>query len=156
LPALRTALLSSVHSLKEGAHGATAGRARRRLLGALVVGQFALALVLSVGAGLLIRSFVRLLDTSPGFRAEHAVTASVTLPSGRYTTGAQLKAFYRAAVENAAALPGVTAAGAALDRALLTRERRTFSPDPSATLRPGITRVIAATWVTGRYFEALG
>ena len=61
--------------------------ARHRLLGSLVVAQFALALMLSVGAGLLVRSFVRLLNTDPGFRPEHVVTASVTLPSGRYATG---------------------------------------------------------------------
>ena len=79
VPALRTALASTFDALKEG-RSATAGRARHRLLGSLVVAQFALALMLSVGAGLLVRSFVRLLGSDPGFRPEHVVTASVNLP----------------------------------------------------------------------------
>jgi hypothetical protein len=55
--------------------------------------------MLSVGAGLLVRSFVRLLGTDPGFHADRAVTASVTPPSGRYATAAEVKEFYRQAVE---------------------------------------------------------
>ena len=66
-PALRAALRSTFDALKEGGRGGTPGHARHRLLGSLVVAQFALALMLSVGAGLLVRSFVRLLNTDPGF-----------------------------------------------------------------------------------------
>ena len=94
--------------------------------------------MLSVGAGLLIRSFVRLTQTDTGFRAEQVVNAMAVLPSGRYGTGAQVKAFYRDAVAAVAALPGVVSAGAATDRPLNVRERRVFTPDSSAqqTLGP--------------------
>jgi len=153
---LRTAVGSTFDALKEGGRGASAGRSRHRLLDSLVVTQFALALMLSVAAGLLVRSFVRLLSANPGFRAEHVVTASVTLPSGRYTTAAQLKSFFQQAVDATRAIPGVQAAATTTDRPLNVLERRTFTPDPSAHPLPELSRVIAATWTAGSYFEALG
>ena len=154
-PALRAALGSTFEALKDGAR-TTGGQNRHRLLGALVVAQFALALMLSVGAGLLARSFVRLLSANPGFRAEQVVTASVRLPSGRYVNGPQVKAFYHQAVEALRAIPGVTAAAASTDRPLNIQERRTFTPDATAVRMPTMNRVIAATWATGSYFQALG
>jgi predicted permease len=156
LPALRSAVRSDATTLRDGPRTSTPDRGGRRLLGGLVVAQCALALVLSVGAGLLIRSFVRLMQTDPGFRAAHVINATAVLPSGRYGTGAQVKAFYREAVAVAAALPGVEAAGAATDRPLNVRERRAFTPDPSAHQPPGLGRTVANTWTVGRYFETLG
>ena len=154
LPALRSAMMSTSNMLKDGTRTSTADRGRHRLLGALVVAQCALALVLSVGAGLLIRSFVRLTHTDTGFRPDRVVNATMVLPSGRYGTGAQVKAFYRDAVAGAAALPGVDFAAAATDRPLNVRERRAFTPDPSA--QPSPNRTVANTWTVGRYFETLG
>ena len=156
VPALRGALRSTFDALKEGGRSATPGQARHRLLGSLVVAQFALALMLSVGAGLLLRSFVRLLSTDPGFRADRVVTAEVTLPAGRYATGEQVKQFYRQAVEAARAIPGVTYAAAGNDRALYIRERRTFTADPTAAAIPTLGRVIAVTWTSGEFFQAMG
>jgi len=155
-PALRAALRSTFDALKDGGRGGTPSHARHRLLGSLVVAQFALALMLSVGAGLLVRSFMRLLSTDPGFRPDHVVTASVTLPSGRYGTAAEVKGFYRQAVEAIRAIPGVAAAAASTDQPLHVQERRTFSADASARQMPMLGRVIAATWTDGDYFEALG
>jgi predicted permease len=80
----------------------------------------------------------------------------VTLPSGRYATGPQLKAFYQQVVDTARTIPGVTAAAASTDRPLHVQERRTFSADASARQIPQLGRIIAATWTTGNYFEALG
>ncbi len=155
-PALRAALRSTFDALKEGSHGSTAGQGRQRLLGGLVVAQFALALVLSVGAGLLARSFLRLLASNPGFRTEHVLTAAVQLPSGRYGNAQTVKPFYRQAVEALRDIPGVTAAAAGTDRPLHVQERRSFSPDPTAVRLPATNRVIAASWTAGSYFEALG
>jgi putative ABC transport system permease protein len=155
-PALRTALASTSDSLKEGTRAATAGSARHRLLGALVVVQFALALMLSVGAGLLVRSFMRLLATDPGFRPDQVASVAVTLPSGRYATGQQIKAFYQEAVEAARRVPGVMAAGAGNDLPLHVLERRSYVPDASARRQPTLSRLTATTWTTGSYFDALG
>ena len=154
IPALRSAVTATATTLRDGPRTSTPDRRRHRLLGGLVVAQCALALMLSVGAGLLIRSFVRLTQTDTGFRAEPVVNATAVLPSGRYGTGVQVKAFYREAVAAAAALPGVVSAGAATDRPLNVRERRVFTPDPSAQQTPD--RTIANTWTVGRYFETLG
>jgi putative ABC transport system permease protein len=156
VPALRAALRSTFDALKEGGHGSTAGHGRQRLLGSLVIAQFALALMLSVGAGLLTRSFMRLLASNPGFRPERVVTASVQLPSGRYPTAATVKPFYRQVVEAMRAIPGVSAAAAGTDRPLHVQERRTFTPDATAVNMSSLNRVIAASWVAGSYFEALG
>jgi putative ABC transport system permease protein len=155
VPAIRAALGSTAEALRDGARTTGAHR-RHRLLGALVVAQFALALMLSVGAGLLVRSFIRLLSASPGFRAEQVVTASVQLPSGRYVNGQQVKTFYHQAVEAMRTIPGVTAAAASTDRPLHIQERRTFTPDATAVRMPTMNRVIAASWATGNYFQALG
>ena len=154
MPALRSAIMSTATTLRDGPRSSTPDRGRHRLLAGLVVAQCALALMLSVGAGLLIRSFVRLTQTDTGFRADQVVNALAVLPSGRYGTGAQLKAFYRDAVAAVTALPGVVSAGAATDRPLNVRERRVFTPDSSAQDTPD--RTIANTWTVGRYFEALG
>src|SRR5262249_39103188 len=107
-------------------------------------------------AGLLVRSFMRLMATNPGFRAEHVVAASMRLPDGRYTTGPQIKQFYQQLVDAIRAVPGVRSAAASTDRPLFIRERRVFTPDPSAQLLPSLSRTIAATWVVGDYFETLG
>jgi putative ABC transport system permease protein len=154
MPALRSAVMSTATTLRDGPRSSTPDRRRHRLLAGLVVAQCALALMLSVGAGLLIRSFVRLTQTDTGFRADQVVNALAVLPSGRYGTGAQVKTFYRDAVAAVAALPGVVSAGAATDRPLNVRERRVFTPDSSAQQTPD--RTIANTWTVGRYFEALG
>jgi len=156
VPALRAALRSTFEALKETSRGATASQSRQRLLGSLVVAQFALALMLSVGAGLLARSFVRLLASNPGFRPEQVVTASVQLPSGRYQNARTVKPFYRQAVDAMRAIPGVTAAAAGTDRPLHIQERRTFTADATAVQIPTLNRVIAASWTAGSYFEALG
>jgi predicted permease len=80
----------------------------------------------------------------------------VQLPSGRYPDARTVKLFYRQAVEALRAIPGVTAASAGTDRPLHIEERRTFTADANAAPMPTLNRVIAASWVAGSYFEALG
>src|SRR5919201_942583 len=99
---------------------------------------------------------MRLLASNPGFRTEHVVTASATVPVGRYASGPQVKQFYLRAAEAARSIPGVMAVGASTDRPLNVQERRAFTPDPSARELPELSRLIAATWTIGNYFEALG
>jgi putative ABC transport system permease protein len=153
VPALRTALRSSFDALKEGGRS-TAGHGRQSTLNALIVAQFALALMLSVGAGLLLRSFSRLLATNPGFKAEHVVTASVRLPATQYRPP-QIAAFHQRTVDAVRQIPGVAAAATATDRPLKTIERRTYTADATATPVDSNSRVIAATWIAGSYFDAM-
>lgn len=156
LPALRVASGTEAGTLKDSPRTATPGRRSSRLLGTLAVTQIALALVLSVGAGLLLRSFLHLLSTDPGFRTEKTVHLRVTLPFGGYSERGQVRSFYGRAIEAAQAIPGVLAVGAGSDLPLGVRERRAFSAATPARPIPETSRLIAPTWVSPGYFNALG
>jgi len=96
-------------SLKEGGRGNSFHS--RGLRSALMVSEVALAIVLLIGAGLLIRSFVKLLDVNPGYQAENLLTARLVLPP-RYRDNSQRVQFYEQVLQRLAALPGVTSVGA--------------------------------------------
>ncbi len=100
-------------TLKDGGRGAGAGGVRQRLRGALVVAEVAIAVVLLVGAGLLIRSFARLQDVDPGFQPRGALAVGLSLPPAKYGAGPQQAAFAEQAVARLSALPGVRSVGAA-------------------------------------------
>lgn len=110
LPAFRSARSNAQAVLKEGGRGSSAGRERRHLSGVLVVSEVALAVVLVTGAGLLMRSFLRLLQTDPGFRTEQLLSATIAPPTFRYTTEPSRRLFYQELVERIDALPGVQTA----------------------------------------------
>ena len=109
-PAIRASRPDLRSALGEGMRAAGGSVGRRRFSESLVVGQVALAVVLVVGAGLLIRSFWLLRDVDPGFRTEHVVAASVPLPSFAGDTASRSREFYVAVVERVRAIPGVRAA----------------------------------------------
>jgi putative ABC transport system permease protein len=110
-PALSAARQAPGEGLREGERGGS-GVGRRRARGALAVAEVALALVLSTGAGLLIRSFLGLLDTRPGFEPRGVLTATVVLPKWKYHEGPAQAAALEQLVDRVAALPGVRVAGA--------------------------------------------
>jgi predicted permease len=99
-------------SLNESGRGASASGERRRLRAVLVVSELALAVLLLVGAGLLIRSFGRLLEVSPGFQTQHVLTMQLSLPEKMYPDGAPVQNFYKQLMVRVNALPGIEAAGA--------------------------------------------
>jgi len=120
---LAPALQAAGTGLNVGLNDATRGSSTTGgwIRGALIVGQASLALTLLVGAGLLLHSFVRLIDVSPGFRPENILTMQLTLSEQKYPTLAQQMGFYNRIAEQVGALPGVEAAG--LNRGLpLARE----------------------------------
>jgi putative ABC transport system permease protein len=107
-PALQSARVSLTDGLNEsGRCSGAGGREGSRMRNALVILETALAVVLLVGAGLLINSFVRLLRTPPGFNPEGVIVARTTLPEARYPEAERGKAVYREALERIAAAPGV-------------------------------------------------
>lgn len=99
-------------ALVEGSGRGGASRAQRRTMSALVVAEVALAALLLVSSGLLVRGFQRLQDTDPGFRTGDVLTFRVSLPSTTYPDSTARRAFYRELMAGLAALPGVRAAGA--------------------------------------------
>ncbi|HEY6292263.1 MAG TPA: ABC transporter permease [Terriglobia bacterium] len=110
-PALQASKPDSYSPVKESGRGLTAGTRLRGVRRALIIGEFALTLILLSSAGLLIRSFVRLTAVKPGFDPQNVLTMNLTLPPTKYQTEAQMKAFLAAVLERVRALPGVKGAG---------------------------------------------
>jgi putative ABC transport system permease protein len=110
LPSIVASGMASDALREGGRHGA--GPRSRRMLAALIVAEVALSLVLLTGAGLLIRSFMRLQNVDPGFRAAGLLTARVQLPAARYDDERRSAGFYSNAVARIATLPGVRSAAA--------------------------------------------
>jgi predicted permease len=111
LPALRTLGLNLVDALREGSQQATVGGGRQRLRNVLVVAEVALAVVLVVGAGLMVRSLTALNRIDLGFKPEHVLTLRLAVPTTRYDTPERVVGFYRNLLDRVRALPGVQAAG---------------------------------------------
>ncbi len=99
------------NSLKDGGRASTVGRERHRARSGLVVGQVALALVLLVGAGLMLRSFVALRSVDPGFDSAGLMTFRFGLPGAEYEDGGQVLDFHRQLSDRLAVLPGVQGVG---------------------------------------------
>src|SRR5262245_45917012 len=109
-PALQTVKKDLVAPLKDGSLGAGGGFRRGRLRNALVVFEVALSLVLLSGAGLLMRSFVKLQQMDLGFNPENILFARLPFPRGQYATAAEKQRFYEQLLPRLRALPGVAAA----------------------------------------------
>jgi putative ABC transport system permease protein len=113
VPALRTAKLDLRESLNEGSRGSTAGPGQHVLRGALVAMEIALAMLLLVGSGLLLRSFSRLQEVPPGFQPDHLLVADIPLSPTAYAKPQDRYQFFDRLVERAKSLPGVRSAAAA-------------------------------------------
>ena len=142
-------------ALREGARSA-GGRRQSRLQAALVVASVALAFVLLVGSGLLIRSFAHLMNAESGVSALNVLSLEVTLPHAGYSEASRVRSFYQMVHERLLAMPGVTAGVVATDLPIRgDGERQAFWPDgmdPSAGQPPAV----AVTWVYGDYFSTFG
>ena len=110
-PALQASKIELNEALKEGGRGSTEGIMRNRVRSLLVISEVALSLVLLVGAGLLIKSFMRLREVDPGFDAKNLLTTSLSPSRAKYTNAEQQTNFYREVLGRIHALPGVEAAG---------------------------------------------
>jgi putative ABC transport system permease protein len=112
-PALVATRQKLNETLKEGGTRTGMTRGRHRLRGSLAVSELALALVLLAGAGLLVRSFFRLLNVDPGFIPENLLTLRIALVGDKYSDAAQQAAFFQRALDRITSLPGVRSAAAA-------------------------------------------
>ena len=113
VPALVVSRGNTTAILKDDSTRASAGRGSGVTRSALVVAETALALVLLVGSGLLIKSFIRLQQVDPGFSSENVLTARIALPEVTYGDAAKRGAFWSRLLEKVRTIPGVTAAGLA-------------------------------------------
>jgi putative ABC transport system permease protein len=156
LPALHTAKGDLVNSLRDGGRGATAGRARLRMRSVLMSAEVSLALVLLVGAGLLVRSFANLMRVDTGVDSRGVVTAFVSLPTSRYPDSVQRQVVFDDLLMRSRAIPEVTLAGSASDLPVTTNWQTgvAFEGMPAAT--PGSEPLLNATNVDAAWFSTMG
>jgi putative ABC transport system permease protein len=156
IPALQLSRLNLNQTLKEAAK-ASAGGARRRASRALVVAEVALTAVALVGAGLLLRSFQRLTQVDPGFRADHLLSAQLTLPSAKYQNYEQVKSFHQRLLPRIAALPGVEGV-ATIDNFPLTASnaKTRFAIEGAPRPAPGQFPTAQIRAVSQDYFRVMG
>jgi putative ABC transport system permease protein len=154
VPALQAAKPELAASLKEGGRSGTETLARGRLRSTLIVTEMALAMVLLVGAGLLLRSFLGLGRVDPGFAKDHVITFGLDLP-GRYGQARRVE-FYRALLAQIRATPGVRSASAALPLPLSAGDiKTTFEVEGRPTKRSELP-VTTLHIIDRDYFHTLG
>ncbi len=154
-PAMHLVRTELQSSLKETTRGGSESGQRQRVGRTLVMAEIALAVVVVIGAGLLVRSFHELRNTNPGFRPDQLLTVDLSLPATRYDTTATAR-FYQQLLERTAALPGVQIAAAASDLPPVSDgnnwdiliDGRTIAPDETAP-SPNVRMV------TREYFRAM-
>jgi putative ABC transport system permease protein len=156
LPALHASRPRVSETLKESARGTIASVGGHRVRSALVVGEVALSVALLIGAGLLIRSFLRVQRVEPGFHVDSAVTMRVNLPRTSYNDGAKSRAFYERLLPRLAALPGVQAVATSSNVPLTPGNTSTELAFPGRVLPAGVPA--SADWrlVSPGYFQAMG
>jgi putative ABC transport system permease protein len=110
-PAWQATKTDLSRALRENSRSATGARLLKLMRSALVVAEISLSLVLLVSAGLLLESLLKLLNINPGFRAENVVTCRIDLPRAKYPEDRRQAEFFRRALEQARAIPGVESAG---------------------------------------------
>jgi putative ABC transport system permease protein len=156
-PAWHTAKLNLSDTLKESGRSASSSVGRQGLRRTLVVIEFALALTLLAGAGLVIHSFWKLSRVDLGFRQDHILTFFLPVKDGRFANPEQINAFYRQVLDEVGALPGITAVSASTGMPIIgTNFGMPFNlagqtvDDPSS--RPGA----GFNMVTPEYFRTFG
>ena len=155
VPALQASRPDPGDSLKEGGRGSTEG-GRGRMRGALIVAEVALSLMLLVGAGLLIRSFVRLLGTDAGFDAERVLALDIPLSRSKYPQPEQQAAVFRQLVERMRAVPGVREAGVVSNLPLSNLDYElSFEIEGRPPSRPGEEPSADYTVAGADYFGAM-
>jgi putative ABC transport system permease protein len=154
LPAIRAAGDSLGGALRTAGRSGLASQRGRRLRSGLVVGQLALAVVLLVGAGLFLRSFLRLTAVDPGFRAERVLSFRVDLPGTLYGSKSRVTAYYDQVIERLDALPGVQSVGVASRRPPVGRLASRFRVDRRE--QPEREPSIGIVSISPAYFETMG
>src|SRR5215471_13698981 len=156
-PALQTASPKLSESLKEGGRDSSPGSHGHRARSVLTIAEVSLALVLLIGAGLMIRSFVRLQKVNPGFNTERLLTMKMSLPRARYADGPPLAVFYQQILENVKGLPGIQSASESSDLPISDGANYlAFVVQGDPPLPPETNQDAAFALVAPNYFETMG
>jgi putative ABC transport system permease protein len=155
-PALQVSRTNVNEILKESGRGNAGGAKARRLTSAMVVAELTLTLVLLTGAGLMVRSFLKIYTMELGVDSPRILTMRTTLTEARYPTAEKREQFYEALLSRLTALPGVTAAAATTSLPLNGADSRITEvagrPAVDAKTGPRASRL----WVSPGYFDTLG
>lgn len=152
-PAIRASHSDVPRELRDGSRGTPgSGRALRT---ALVIGEFAAAVILVVGATLLLESFWRLINVEPGFATSHVLAARLDLPSDRYRQDAQVMQFYSTIIQRVSAVPGVQAVAAVNNLPLSGDSWTTWLTIENRPLPPGEPPEVGLRSATPGYLAAM-
>ena len=166
-PALQASRLNLNERLKEGGRTGAPGAGHNRIRSMMMVSEVALSFMLLVGAGLLIKSFMRLRDVSPGFNTANVLSVRMSIPSAKYSEGEARAQLMRQTLEKVKSIPGVQSAGAVLSLPLggdtfnvgrsYIREGRPFTPEESGNAAyraatPDYFRALQIPVLAGRAF----
>jgi len=154
-PALGASKPDLNESLKEGGRS-SAGTGRSRMRHILVVSEIALALVLLIGAGLMIRSFARLQNVSPGFDPKNLLTMNISLPRQKYGENATISSFFNRLLEAVGSVPGVEAVGGIDPLPLGGSDGTTgFVVEGAPSRAVGDRPEVGERTITSQYFDAM-
>jgi putative ABC transport system permease protein len=154
-PALSASKTDLSESLKEGGRSGAEGGPRNLVRSSLVVIEVALSVMLLVGSGLLVRSFMLLRETETGFRQENLLTLQLSYRAGK-EEGGKVVNFFRAVEEKVRALPGVEAAALSNGVPLLGSSETSFQIEGRPPAEPGKRPMTVAFWTTPGHLDAMG
>jgi predicted permease len=155
-PALAGMRTDVLDSLRDGSHAAGQGRSQYNLQSMLVILEIALALLLLVASGLLLRSFAKMLETDPGFQPQHVLTASLSLPRHDYPTQQKVDEFYAELQRRVETLPGVRTVGFSSNIPIVGQNGGRLITPEGHVRSAGEGFLIASTYlVQGNYFQTL-
>jgi predicted permease len=163
-PALQAARGNLNVAIKESEGHATFGVRRHRLSAAMVCAEVALSLILLIGSGLLIRTFVSLLDTDPGFNPQHMLTVQIWTTGSKYNSTPALSGFYNELVRRIVAIPGVQNAavvgaglpletGVNLNPGVWVEGHQRFPSVDYREITPDYFHTLGVPLLTGRFFK---
>jgi putative ABC transport system permease protein len=156
MPAIHASKPDLNEALKDGGRAGAASPRGHRIRSGLVISEVALALVLLIGAGLLIKSFARLRAVNPGFNADNLLTFSVALPVAKYPEDPQRLIFYRQLLARLSALPGVSSVGVTSDLPFISGSQTSFNISGRPLLERNDRPLADYQNVNGDYFPAMG
>jgi putative ABC transport system permease protein len=155
-PSIQATRFNQIETLKEGGRDAATGGSGKRLRSLLVTAEVAISLVLLIGAGLLINSFLRLRNIDPGFRADNLLTMKIVLPEPKYEEPERRATFYTDLIQRVQSLPGVRSAAVTTNLPLY-RQGNSISisiegrPEPP----PGQELIVVTRIISPGYFDTM-
>jgi predicted permease len=154
-PAFEMSRLEIASTLREGGRSGTQSKRQRKWMSMAVVSEYALTVVLLVGAGLLLHSFLRLRQVDPGFQTEHVLSMAVNLPKTSYQTAPDIRSFYDRVTRATQSIPGVEEVGAISDLPLKPSDEWGVAFQGKAP-GSGVPRSVLLSWVSGDALKTLG